>query len=79
MEENKVNAASGAQPSGLLRQLRLRCFRHELIQKDLNNLLSLFHVKYFQVFSSDKELKKPLCLCVCLSVCDIVECLALSS
>ena len=51
MEENKVNASdSGAQPSGLVSQLRLRCFRHELIQEDLNHLLSLFHVKYFQFF-----------------------------
>ena len=35
------------------------------------------------LFSSDKELKKSLCLCVCVSVClsgcDIVEFLALSS
>ena len=57
-------------------------FHHHPSRFYLNFVVSV-SLKKTQLFSSDKELKKPLCLCVCLcvclSVCDIVEFLALSS
>ena len=46
--------------------------QHKRDHGGFSKIVSAIYIKLFKsmvLFSSDKELKKPLCLCVCLCVC----------